>query len=321
VNHVAYEQWSSETDFAAGSFDGTTLAGEAVVMGTPVDTFDYVDPYGDGSSTTYEVAVWTSPEERSGFGVTELVPSWNAETPPGSWLQVSVSGVADDGTRSKEYVLGRWAAETSSIHRTSVAAQGDELATVAADTLITRPGRSLSSWRLTLTLFREQGALESPVVRLLGVMTSRLANPAVTGSVSPAGGAAGMVLDVPTYSQELHLGEYPEYNGGGEAWCSPTSTAMVMDYWAEVTGRDRHRPKPEEYGWVDPSLDDPWVVLAAARTYDWSYEGTGNWPFNTAYAASYGLEAFVTRLRSLTEAEQFIKAGIPLVVSVSFQES
>jgi hypothetical protein len=29
----------------------------------------------------------------------------------------------------------------------------------------------------------------------------------------------------------------------------------------------------------------------------------------------------VTRLRSLTEAEEFIKAGIPLVVSVSFKES
>ena len=32
------------------------------------------------------------------------------------------------------------------------------------------------------------------------------------------------------------------------------------------------------------------------------------------------MTAFVTRLRSLTEAEQFIKAGIPLVVGVSFGE-
>ena len=39
-----------------------------------------------------------------------------------------------------------------------------------------------------------------------------------------------------------------------------------------------------------------------------------------AYAARFGMVAFVTRLRSLTEVEQFIKVGIPLVVSVSFKE-
>ncbi|HET9860795.1 MAG TPA: C39 family peptidase, partial [Nocardioidaceae bacterium] len=66
---------------------------------------------------------------------------------------------------------------------------------------------------------------------------------------------------------------------------------------------------------------DPWVDHAARYTYDYNYDGAGNWPFNTAYAARFGLESFVTRLRSLTEAEQFIKAGIPLVVSVSFKES
>ena len=56
----------------------------------------------------------------------------------------------------------------------------------------------------------------------------------------------------------------------------------------------------------------------ARRTYDASYEGTGNWPFNTAYAASRGLHAFVTRLRSLAEAETLVAAGIPVIASVSF---
>jgi hypothetical protein len=202
-----------------------------------------------------------------------------------------------------------------------VPAQGDELASIAADTLVTRPDRGLASWRLTVSLFREQGSVRTPSLRLLGAMASRLPASAGVVPTSPPGGGAGIVLDVPTYSQELHLGQYPEYNGGGEAWCSPTSTSMVMAYWAEVTGRDRYRPAPEEYGWVDPSLPDRWVVHAVANTFDWSYDGAGNWPFNTAYAASYGLEAFVTRLRSLTEAEQFVRAGIPLVASVSFEES
>ena len=55
----------------------------------------------------------------------------------------------------------------------------------------------------------------------------------------------------------------------------------------------------------------PWVDYAARRTYDAAYDGTGNWPFNTAYAAPLAGHAFVTRLRSLREAETFIAAGHP----------
>jgi hypothetical protein len=54
------------------------------------------------------------------------------------------------------------------------------------------------------------------------------------------------------------------------------------------------------------------------HTYDAHFQGTGNWPFNTAYAASFGLDAEVTQLHSLAEAEQFISAGIPLVASIAF---
>ena len=63
---------------------------------------------------------------------------------------------------------------------------------------------------------------------------------------------------------------------------------------------------------------DPWVDHAARMTYDHAYSGTGNWPFNTAYAATRTDHAFVTRLRSLREAGLFIEAGIPLVASISF---
>ena len=62
-----------------------------------------------------------------------------------------------------------------------------------------------------------------------------------------------------------------------------------------------------------------WIDYAARYTYDYHYQGTGNWPFNTAYAAHWGLESEVTQLHSLAEAEQFVKAGIPLVASLAFQ--
>jgi hypothetical protein len=108
----------------------------------------------------------------------------------------------------------------------------------------------------------------------------------------------------------VHRGEFSQYGGGGEAWCSPTSTAMVLGYYGRL-------PSASSYAWVGHRTD-PWVDEVARRTYDAAYEGTGNWPFNTAYAASRGLSAFVTRLRSLGEAESLVAAGIPVITSVSF---
>jgi hypothetical protein len=152
----------------------------------------------------------------------------------------------------------------------------------------------------------------SPSVRLVAAMASGLPqDKKVPVSARPA--AAGAVdLAVPTYSQELHQGHYPNYDNGGEAWCSPTSTAMVVGFWG--TG-----PTAAETSWVTPPLDAV-VDHAARNVYDYIYDGCGNWPFNTAYAARFGLEGFVTRLRSLTEAETFVAAGIPLVASVSFSK-
>ena len=88
---------------------------------------------------------------------------------------------------------------------------------------------------------------------------------------------------------------------------------MVVGFWGAG-------PSAADTAWVTPPLDAA-VDHAARNVYDYTYDGCGNWPFNTAYAArAHGLEGFVTRLRSLTEAEQFIAAGIPLVASVSFKK-
>ncbi|GAB3948327.1 hypothetical protein GCM10027614_45200 [Micromonospora vulcania] len=89
----------------------------------------------------------------------------------------------------------------------------------------------------------------------------------------------------------------------------------MVEYW----GR---KPSPADTAWVDPTYPDPTVNHAARMTYDYTYDGAGNWPFNTAYAASFpGLEGRVTRLHSLDEIERFIAAGIPVVTSQSFLAS
>jgi hypothetical protein len=137
-------------------------------------------------------------------------------------------------------------------------------------------------------------------------MASARASAAEPGQVGPAGGT---VLAVPPMSQRLHAGHYPQWGGGGDSWCSPTSVAMVLAFWG--TGPDR-----AAMSWVPAGYPDRPVYHVVRHCWDYAYAGGGNWSFNAAYAARFGLRAFVTRLRDLTEAEAFVAAGIPLVASV-----
>ncbi|MFF5070844.1 C39 family peptidase [Micromonospora olivasterospora] len=112
---------------------------------------------------------------------------------------------------------------------------------------------------------------------------------------------------MPRYSQRLHGGPERRWGGGGDSWCSPTSVAMVLDCWGAG-------PTPDRYAWVTPAGPRPAVTHAARHCYDPAFGGAGNWAFNTPYAARHGVDAFVTRLRSLAEAGAFVAAGVPLVL-------
>ncbi len=316
IHHVNFTKWTRTPDFAHGAKHGVKPAHGMLTIADPVGTHDYTDPYGDGQAKTYDYATWVSPVVDPDFDVYELIASWNAQTPPGTWIQVSMHGTTETGVHTKWYVMGRWSAKDpdagGAIYRTSVPSQGDENGYVAIDTFYSLNGHSLDSYQIKVTLNRLPGTHASPKVDMVGAMASHVVTPDHVPA-SPLGGAEGITLDVPTYSQEIHSGEYPQWDGGGEAWCSPTSTSMVVAYW------DRG-PTPEDYSWVNPDYADPWVDYAARNTYDYNYDGAGNWPFNAAYAGQFGLEAYVTQLSSLTEAEQYIKAGIPVVVSVDWDD-
>ena len=306
---IDFHQWRAPLDLLAGRFAGTRPGAAGVTIGRPIGTIDYTDP-DLGSTKPYDYATWTSPVHAIGFGATQLVSSWNATTPAGTWLQTQLSGTTNTGAHTKWYVMGRWASGDADIHRTSVPGQGDATGTVDVDTFEAANGVTLTSYQLRVTLYRAAGTRATPTLRMAGAMASavpdRFGVPA-----SPLGGAEGITLPVPRYSQDVHTGQYPQYDGGGEAWCSPTSTEMVVEYWG------RH-PTPAQTAWVDPGYADPSVDVAARGTFDYNYQGTGNWPFNAAYAAGYGLDAHVTRLHSLTELESYLRRGIPVITSQSF---
>ncbi len=238
AEHVTFTPWDFGARNPGGTYDGTRRAvgnGEhALELGTPTGTRSYTDPFATTpTAKTYDEGTWTSPRVSTAFGLTELVASWNAHTPGGSWVETSVQGVADDGTTSKWYVLGRWADDDAAFHPTSLGGQRDDLATVSIDTLVTRNAHTFDSYRIKVALLRPTGSTVTPSVGLVGAMASNVPDSDTPPVAPPTTMTRTEVLDVPTYSQELHTGDYEQWDGGGEAWCSPTSTSMVVGYWKQ----------------------------------------------------------------------------------------
>ncbi|MEU1202991.1 peptidase C39 family protein [Streptomyces sp. NPDC005813] len=306
--------WTSYSDWRGGTAKGTRSVSGArpgVVIAAPVGATDYTDPH-TGRTSTWEYATWTSPVHKLAVPATEAIASWNADTPAGTWLQVELTGTYSDGTNTPWYVMGRWAAGDQDIKRTSLDDQSDGKSSIWTDTFSiddAASGLRLVSYRLRLTLYRTPGSRITPVVWRLGAMGSDVPDRFTVPASTPG---LAQELAVPRLSQEIHAGQYPEYDNGGEAWCSPTSSQMIIEYW----GR---RPTAEQLSWVDPAYADPQVCHAARFTYDYQYGGCGNWPFNAAYAATYpDLQGVVTRLGSLTDLETLTAAGIPAITSQSF---
>jgi hypothetical protein len=246
--------------------------------------------YNDG--TPFRVGEATSPEITTSIDYAEAIASWNADTPPGSWVEVQFR--AKYGTRwSKWYILGIWASDYSTIERHSVRLQGDSDGFVAVDTFVSSNKKeTTNAFQLKIRLFSEDQAAV-PSVRNASVAFSTAAPK--SASVS-AGNPANWdtTLNVPECSQMV----YPD---GGEVWCSPTSTSMVLAFLDGYTG-----------------ACEPRVRAAVEGVFDWIYDGHGNWPFNTAYAATHGYEGYVARFTSLAKAEEFVVAGVPVVMSIAW---
>jgi hypothetical protein len=300
---TGFDRWQA----ANGDFAGWQRSAVNVTSGG-VLVFDYVnaavesDPYPAGgydggnyyNAGSYHVGEATSPEVPVGFAFTEAIASWNATTPAGTWVETLIR--ARDGDHwTKWYNLGIWASDDSTIQRHSVQLQGDADGFVAVDTLVlTAKKATFDAYQTKVRLFSTSAAA-TPTIDAFSVATS-------TGATKPSSLAPGnpanwnTLLNVPECSQMV----YPD---GGEVWCSPTSTSMVLAYWQGNTG-------PCE----------PRVRAAVAGVYDRVYDGHGNWPFNAAYAAAQpGLEGYVARLTSFAQAEEWVAAGVPVVISFAWK--
>ncbi|WP_034389093.1 peptidase C39 family protein [Deinococcus sp. YIM 77859] len=209
----------------------------------------------------------------------ELIPSWNVTGPASSAVTVEVRVRRPDGRWTPYFGFGAWSAAGT---RASARVTRTAEGAVNTDTL-TLPFRAAA--------FQYRASLGPGLqAQLLSFNTADTALKFRDQGKAGQPGAWNKVLKVPGLSQMI----YPD---GGPIWCSPTSVSMILGFW--------NRPVR--------------VPDAARATYDRTYAGFGNWPFNTAYAATQGLQALVTRLGSLRDAEAYIVQGLPLALSVRFQ--
>ncbi|MGI5835656.1 MAG: peptidase C39 family protein [Chloroflexota bacterium] len=248
--------------------EGVTISGEALRLADR--------EAGQEVTGEYLSQVWETE-----FPFNDAVLSWNAETPKGTLARFDLR-VRSGRQWSGWYGMGEWSSQGGR----SLGGSADALGAVNIDTLkLNQPADALQ-YRVIL---KSSTPGETPIVRQISVVYADLSRGLIGPQLSrPEGGARD--LDVPQRSQ---LDEDPSV---ARTICSPTSLAMVLQYWG-----------------LEKSVAE---VYAGVR--DRTTGIYGNWPLNTAYAGANGFRARVDRFYSVVQLEQEIAAGRPVIVSVAY---
>ncbi len=212
----------------------------------------------------------------------ELIVSWNMEGT--SFVRIEVEAYRREKFVGR-YCLGQWTlAPEGKNPRTSGDAQRTTHGHVATDTLVIEEGADV---------FQVHAITHDPQSKLK-LLTVNVSDDA--SALVPLPRLPTVSLPVPRKSQA----DFPE---GIDKWCSPTTTAMLLDYWATQKNRPDWRHTVPE---------------TAAAVFDPGWPGTGNWPFNMAFVGSHsGLRGCVARANRPQDLVSWIEAGYPVGVSVS----
>src|ERR671932_1782680 len=289
--YVGFRKQTTAANFAGSKLAGVKIG--SVAGNASIQLAASGLRHGTNSRLYGSRSYWYGTLESPVFSAAHLfdttVASWNARTPGSTWIQVELRAYKPAGNQwTKYYNMGIWASGTATLRRHSVNRQGDRDGYVATDSLLLYGQPVYTRYQYRLTLFTTDRNV-SPSVSLMAVMTSNTYRQPAGLNLGSDRIAWGIDLPVPQRSQLL-------YKGGGEVWCSPTSSSMIAAYFGNSV------PVPQ----------------AAAGPYHYVYQGNGNWPFNTAWAASLGLEAYVTRMSSMTQIEEWIKARVPVAISFGY---
>ncbi|MCR4402448.1 MAG: peptidase C39 family protein [Firmicutes bacterium] len=263
-----------------------TVPGEAAVGATSGRIEGLVlekGPAGYASAGTV-----TSEPLRTAFAFNNVVPSWNITAPEGTGAVIEVRAGFDDSRWTGWYEIARWGRLRSP---GTPGLKKDAFGFVNEDTLELSSKASVLQYRITLVSEKRDA---TPVLRLVALCyadtTSEDVVPAFAPPSDPARAPWARDLPVPFRSQRS---EDPAIAG---RICSPTCVAMALEY----------------YGVSVPT------ATLARQVYDGLNSIYGNWPFNTAAAALYGFEAYVTRFSGFEPVQAEIAAGRPVIISIRF---
>lgn len=276
--------WSGNKRFSECDFSRAAFAKQSngVVFSGKIETKS-------GEDTT--VGVIETPEIVAPKPFNEIVPSWNSYTPENAYLVV-MAKMRIEGKWTRWYQIALYTTTDKPEPKKSYG-DSDKLAHCPVDTLIVKDGKRADACKLRFEL-RSLDGKTYPTLRLIAVNVNDPAG--YREDVPSVKSVWGTELDVP-YLCQLSV-------EGGSVWCSPTSTAMVLGYWANKLQR--------------PELTVG-ILESAKNCKDNRWGGTGNWVFNTAYAAEFkGMQGILDRYSSISQIEQWIARGVPVVVSLNY---
>lgn len=248
----------------------------------------------------------------------DLVASWNAETPEGSYAEIFArvylpeydgwtdpAGIVCDGW-SDWISWGKWSPyiARSCPHQQDAHPRKDseeDNGWVYANSrycggdssLNVRGSLTAAAFQLKAILHAEAGCRALPSLRLLAATWKNTNDPDWQADCSypeePVEPAASVLLDTPALSQMVRDPDY------GNVICSATSITMLMN----GQGADL---LPEDVSLVN---------------FDYAFGGNGNWSFTCAAAGAYGYESYVS-YSSFEAVRQELTKGYAVGFSVKY---
>ncbi|MCE5234637.1 MAG: C39 family peptidase [Eubacteriales bacterium] len=192
-----------------------------------------------------------------------LVASWNADTPPGTYVEVFGRAYVDKKEAWSSWLSwGKW---SPYIERASTNDE-DELAMVDVDTftVLGTSGETANRFQFKVVLASTESGV-SPVLRQVAAsMKNTLKDQGIGVYHQGVELPEKVLLDTPAYSQMVRD------RAIADSICSPTTMTMLLN----DRGEDLF---PEE---------------VALNEYDFEYEGFGNWSYTVAAAGMYGYDAY-----------------------------
>lgn len=210
----------------------------------------------------------------------DLIGSWNAEAEEKSNIELNFQ-IRQGEKWSKWFTYGKW---WSSGNKGSVKGQFDSVASMEIDTIKLLNDKRGNGFRYRVILRRANINISSPIVRLIAVALNLDSTKEQTFKIDKEW---EMELDLPKRSQMI----VPKI---GNVICSPTSLAMVLEYYGHFEETEK----------------------VAKGVFDTGAEIYGNWVYNVAYAGTKGFQAYVARFTNLDQIKAFIGQGRPVVVSI-----